>query len=179
MKTQWEYDLVERPFCQQLERMGWTWLEGDVDIPELTERENFREVLLKERLVAALRRINLRDGEPWLDDARIARAIRDLEQAAGHRLMEVNQSATELLLKGTVADGLPGRDKGRNQPLRFIDFEHSQNNDFLVINQFKVELTSGRIRWRSSQAEYLVLASAVTAHSKKTACSEQSPKSST
>jgi type I restriction enzyme R subunit len=144
MKIQWEYDLVEKPFCQQLEAMGWTWLEGDVDVPELTERANFREVLLKDRLAAALRKINLRNDQPWLDDERIARAIRDLEHAAGHRLMEINQSATELLLKGTVADGLPDWDNGRPQPIRFIDFENPANNDFLVINQFKVELTSGR-----------------------------------
>ncbi|HLQ46201.1 MAG TPA: type I restriction endonuclease, partial [Planctomycetaceae bacterium] len=129
---------------QQLQRMGWTWLEGDVDVPELTERENFRELLLKEWLATALRKLNLRDGQPWLDDTRIARAIRDLEQAAGHRLMEVNQSATELLLKGTVTDGLPDWNQGRPQPIRFIDCEIWQNNDFLVINQFKVELASGR-----------------------------------
>ena len=91
-----------------------------------------------------MRKLNLRDGQPWLDDERIARAIRDLEQAAGHRLMEINQSATELLLKGTVADGLPDWDQGRPQPVRYIDFENPANNDFLVINQFKVELTSGR-----------------------------------
>ena len=100
--------------------------------------------MLKARLAAALRKLNLRDGQPWLDDARIARAIRDLEQAGGHRLMEINQSATELLLKGTVADGLPDWDQGRPQPVWFIDFENPANNDFLVINQFKVELTSGR-----------------------------------
>ena len=107
MKIQWEYDLVEKPFCAQLQTMGWQWLEGDTDVPDFTERGSFREVLLKERLAAALRRLNLCDGQPWLHEARIARAIRDLEQAAGHRLMEINQSATELLLKGTVADGLP------------------------------------------------------------------------
>ena len=144
MKIQWEYDLVEKPFCQQLERLGWQWIEGDPDLPETTERTSSREVLLKSRLATALRKLNLRDGQPWLDDARITRAIRDLEQAAGHRLIEVNQSATELLLKGTVADGLPDWDQGRPQPLRFIDFENPANNDFLVINQFKVELTSGR-----------------------------------
>jgi type I restriction enzyme R subunit len=146
MKIQWEYDLVEKPFCAQLQTMGWQWLEGDTDVPELTERGSFREVLLKERLAAALRKINLRDGQPWLDDVRIARAIRDLEQAAGHRLLEINQSATELLLKGTVADGLPDWQQGRQQPVRFIDFDFEKlaNNDFLVINQFKVELTSGR-----------------------------------
>jgi type I restriction enzyme R subunit len=142
-KIQWEYDLVERPFCEQLKKMGWSWLEGDVDVPELTERSSFREVLLKGRLAAALNRINLRDGQPWLDEARIAKAIRDLEQAGGHRLMEINQSATEFLLKGTVVDGLPDWDHGRPQPVRFIDFD-DLNSDFLVINQFKVALTSGR-----------------------------------
>jgi type I restriction enzyme, R subunit len=144
MKIQWEYDLVEKPFFRQLEAMGWEWLEGDPDLPESTERSSSREVLLKNRLAAALQRINLRDGRPWLDDTRIARAIRDLEQAPGQQLMEVNEAATELLLKGTVADGLPGRDHGRPQPVRYIDFEHPENNNFLVINQFKVELTSGR-----------------------------------
>ncbi len=143
-RIQWEYDIAEKPFCQQSERMGWEWIEGDPDLPETTERNSSREVLLKGRLAAALKKLNLRDGKPWLDEARIALAIRGLEQAGGHRLMEVNQSATELLLKGTVADGLPGWDQGRPQPVKFIDFENPEANNFLVINQFKVELTSGR-----------------------------------
>lgn len=143
-KIQWEYDLVERPFCEQLKTIGWSWIEGDVDVPELTERESFREVLLAGRLAAALARINLRGGRPWLDETRIARSIRDLERVPGHRLMEVNQAATELLIKGNVVDGLPDWDNGRPQPIRYIDFDHPENNDFLVINQFKVELTSGR-----------------------------------
>jgi type I restriction enzyme, R subunit len=143
-KIQWEYDLAERRFCQQLERMGWEWIQGDPDLPESTERTSSREVLLRGRLANALRRLNLRDGKTWLDDVRIGRAIRDLEQAAGHRLMEINQSATELLLRGTVAEGLADWEQGRPQPVRFIDFETPTNNHFLVINQFKVELTSGR-----------------------------------
>jgi hypothetical protein len=51
---QWEYNLVEKPFCEQLHAMGWEWLEGDTDVPDFTERQSFREVLLKERLTAAL-----------------------------------------------------------------------------------------------------------------------------
>lgn len=143
-KIQWEYNLVERPFCEQLQTMGWSWIEGDVDVAELTERESFREVLLKGRLAEAIRRINLRDGQPWLDEARITKSIRDLSPPTVHRVMEVNQAATELLLKGTVVDGLPDWDNCRPQPIRYIDFEHPEKNDFLVVNQFKVELTSGR-----------------------------------
>lgn len=143
-KVQWEYDLVERPFCEQLRAMGWEWIEGDVDVPELTERESFRDVILIDRLKSALARINLRKDQPWLEESRINKAVQDLERASGHRLMEINQSATELLLKGTVVDGLPDWDNGRPQPIRYIDFDHPENNNFLVINQFKVELTSGR-----------------------------------
>ncbi len=143
-KIQWENDLVERPFCEQLKAMGWQWIVGDTDVPELTERASFHEVLLKGRLAAALRKHNLRDGQSWLDDDRIRRIIEKLEQAGGHRLMEINESATTLLLKGTDIEGLQDWNAGRNQPVRFIDFEHPLNNDFLVINQFKVELTSGR-----------------------------------
>ena len=133
-KIQCEYDLVERPFCEQLKAMGWQWIEGDKDVPEFTERANFREVLIKGRLASALVTLNLRDGEPWLDETRVARAIRDLEQAAGHRLMEVNQSATELLLKRTVVDGLTDWEQGRPQSIRYTDFENPEKNDFLVIN---------------------------------------------
>jgi type I restriction enzyme R subunit len=143
-KIEWERELVELPFCRQLQAMGWEWIEGDPDLPESTERTSSSEILLKGRLAAALRRINLRDGQPWLDDTRIAKAIRDLEQAPGHRLMEANQAVTELLLKGTVVEGLPDWDRGRPQPVQYIDFKHPERNDFLVINQFKVELTSGR-----------------------------------
>ena len=33
MTIRGEYDLVERPFCEQLQRMGWEWIEGDTDLP--------------------------------------------------------------------------------------------------------------------------------------------------
>lgn len=144
MKIQWEYELVERPFCEQLEGMGWTWIVGSLDDPAVTERESFRDVWLKQRLADAIRRINLRDGAPWLDESRINKAIHDLEHAPGHRLMEINQSSTEMLLKGTVVDGLPEWDNGRVQLIRYINFDDFTQNDFLVVNQFKVELTSGR-----------------------------------
>lgn len=141
---QWEYEVVEKPFCRQLAAMGWEWIEGDPDLPESTERTSSREVLLRGRLAEKLRQINLRDGQPWLDDARVEKAIRDLERAAGHRLMEINEAATTLLLRGTIADGLPDWENGRPQVVRYIDWQCPEKNDFLVINQFKVELTSGQ-----------------------------------
>ncbi len=31
-KIRWEYDLVERPFCEQLQTIGRSWIVGDVDV---------------------------------------------------------------------------------------------------------------------------------------------------
>ena len=107
---------VELPLVGQLEAMGWSRLEGDVDVPYLTERENFREVLLKNRLKAALRRINRDEqGHEWLDERRANLAIGALERLEAHKLMEANQQATALLLQGAVVEGDPQREGGRAQ----------------------------------------------------------------
>ena len=57
-----EKTYVEIPFIQQLKGLRWEHVEGDIDVPYLTERESFRKVLLKDRLRKALREIN-RDDE--------------------------------------------------------------------------------------------------------------------
>ena len=45
-----EKTYVEFPFIEQLKAMDWEHLEGDLDVPYLTERESFRDVLLTGRL---------------------------------------------------------------------------------------------------------------------------------
>src|SRR5687767_949951 len=101
-----ERSKVELPLIEQLQGMGWQHLEGDTDVPYLTERGSFREVLLLERLRAAVRRINRYDaGQEWLDDSRVEQAVTDLERLGAHRLMEANQAATRLLLEGTQVPG--------------------------------------------------------------------------
>jgi len=47
-----EKTYVESPFIEQLKGMGWDHIEGDIDVPYLTERESFRDVLLTKRLVS-------------------------------------------------------------------------------------------------------------------------------
>ena len=140
-----EYSQVELPLINQLQLMGWQYIEGDIDVPYLTERQNFREVLLMERLHKAISKINLNDnGQPWLDDSRINTAIGVLERLGTAKLMEANQIATDLLLQGTVTEGDPQWDGGRDQTVRFIDFDHPERNDFLIINQFRVDIPGGK-----------------------------------
>ncbi|MBD2777195.1 type I restriction endonuclease subunit R [Iningainema sp. BLCCT55] len=149
-----EYTQVELPLINQLKLMGWQHIEGDINVPYLSERQSFREVLLTERLHNAIRKINLDDnGQNWLDDGRINTAIGALQRLGTAKLMEANQVATDLLLKGTVVEGLDARRAGsrsdrqrdgRIQTVRYIDFDHPERNDFLIINQFRVDVPGGR-----------------------------------
>lgn len=135
-----EYTEVEKPLIDQLQAMGWQWLEGDIDVPYLTDRETFKDVLLKKRLRQALARINVtEDGQPWLDDVRLNEAISALDRLGATSLIGNNQQATTLLLKGTAVAGHPDHHAGREQTIHYIDWHNPENNDFLVINQFRVD----------------------------------------
>ncbi len=135
-----ERELVELPLLEQLAGLGWQRLPGDTGVPQNTERGSFREVLLKDRLRAALRRINrTEDGEEWLDDARLDAAVGDLELPASTSLMESNRTVTELLLNGTVVEGDPEAHGGKGHTVRYLDFEKPENNDLLAVDQYRVE----------------------------------------
>ncbi|MFG1876107.1 type I restriction endonuclease subunit R [Sphaerisporangium sp. NPDC049003] len=148
-----EYKLVERPLCEQLKAMGWKHLEGAEygavipTKPFASGRTTFDEVILEDRLRDAIYKINLgQDGKPWLDEARITSAVNALSRIPASSLLEANQQATELLIKGTVVDGVPGWEGGKGRTVHFIDWKTPANNEFTVVNQFRVNIpgTQGR-----------------------------------
>ena len=134
-----ELTYVENPFLDQLASMGWNIVIGSVDHPSVTGRATFRDVLIKPDLAKALARLNLRDGKPWLDDARVAHAIGALERISHPRLLEANEAATKLLLQGVTVEGVVGWDQGRDRVIIFIDWEHPENNTFTAVSQFRVD----------------------------------------
>lgn len=139
----WELDDVEQPFVAQLKGLGWTHIEGSLDDPAVTGRASFAEVVQESVLREQLRALNLRDGKPWLDEARISEAVAAITRLGVARLMEANEKATELLIKGITVDGLPGWDGGRGQTIRYIDWDTPANNRFTVINQYRVDCPPG------------------------------------
>jgi len=140
-----EWTTVERPLLQQLAAMGWEYLQGDMDYPQKTLRENFREVLLREPLRNAIRKIN---GAENLDDVTLDRAIRELERSDKPGGMDRNRELTEKLIKGVSVPRATGGESphSRNVTVRFIDFDPAgqDNNSFLAINQFRID-TIGRV----------------------------------
>jgi len=140
-----EYLRVELPLMEQLKGLEWSHIEGSKSNPGVTGRGSFREVFLEGRLRDALRRINLDPaGQPWLDEGRLSQATGALLRPKAVRLIEINQELTERLLLGTTVDGVPGWDHGRDRIVQFIDWEHPDRNDFLVVNQFRVDEPGGQ-----------------------------------
>lgn len=142
-----EATFVEAKFIDQLKDLGWKHITGDRHRPEVTERKSFRDVILTDRVRAALRKINKGSkGEDWLDEKRIESAVSELERLGHPKLMEANKYFTEeLLLRGVLVEGDEELHSGKDQFVRFIDLQNWKNNHFLVINQFRVDLPgSGR-----------------------------------
>jgi type I restriction enzyme R subunit len=140
----WELEEVEKPFVAQLQALGWVYTEGSLDTPALTGRSNFTEVIQEGVLRERLRALNPSpDGQPWLDEARLSEAVAAITRLGTHKVMEANQKATELLIKGLTVEGLPGWDGGRGQTIRYIDWDTPTNNRFTVVNQYRVDCPPG------------------------------------
>jgi len=140
----WELDDVEKPFVAQLQALGWTYNVGSLDDPTLTGRTSFVEVIQEGLLCEQLRALNLGpDGVPWLDEERLLEAMAAITRLGTHKLMEANEKATSLLIRGLTVDGLPGWDGGRGQTIRYIDWDTPANNRFTVINQYRVDCPPG------------------------------------
>ncbi|MEV8391262.1 MULTISPECIES: type I restriction endonuclease [unclassified Streptomyces] len=145
---------VERPFIQQLQSMGWTHVHGR-DLAESDGRK-YTDVILKERLARALRRVNRLpvSDAPWVEAEHAARAIEKLEDVSvgprGQGLLSANFKATELLLRGAPVRGHSVHHKGREgTPVQFIDWTIEdeprvmERNEFLVVSQLRVRTASG------------------------------------
>lgn len=142
-----EYTEAEKPLLDQLAGIGWSHIEGSRSDSAVTERESFRDSILEGRLRAALLKINPGpDGQPWLDESRLSEAVSALTRTETGKLMEINERMTERLLEGVSVAGLPDWDQGRSQRIKFIDFDHPERNDFLVINQFRVDEPGGQAK---------------------------------
>jgi type I restriction enzyme R subunit len=78
----------------------------------------------------------------------VTQAVSRLERLGTPRLMEANQVATRLLIQGVQ---VPGPDDDKAVTLHYLDFEHPARNDFLVINQFRVDPP-----WATGNRGYIV-----------------------
>jgi len=129
-----ELDKVELPALEQLQSLGWSYVEGAKLSPdESDERSSLKDVVLEKRLTESLKRIN-----PWINDENLRKVISDLKTSKYSNLLEANQSIWEMLTQSISVSQDLGKGK-KGQTVHFIDFDNPENNEFLCTNQFKVK----------------------------------------
>ena len=127
---------------QQLEELclgwfqdaGWRFAHGPDIAPDSSapERTDYRQVVLRERLLTALARIN-----PHIPPAALEQAAHALQTVSEPQMVVRNRSVHRLLLGGLLVEFAVGDDK-KADLVHFIDFAQPSNNDFLVVNQFAI-----------------------------------------
>ena len=129
-----EFDKVELPALEQLQSLGWSYVEGAKLSPEESdERSSFKDVVLEKRLTASIKRIN-----PWISNENLRKVVRDLTKTQYSNLIEANQSIWNSINQCvSVMQDLGKGNKG--QTVHIIDFGKIENNEFLCTNQFKVK----------------------------------------
>jgi type I restriction enzyme R subunit len=117
-----EYTQSERPAIELFQKLGYDYLDA---------KGEMYEVVLKERLEASLLRLN-----PWLNENNLQKVTKKILSVNGSTLMEINAQIHRLITKADALTLKPTPDE-HPVPVKFIDFENIDNNDFLVVNQMK------------------------------------------
>lgn len=136
---------VEDRLLEQLRDLHWSIPPGrDPDLPylEAEGRTTYRDVLLKVSLKRAIRKLNTGPGKPEPTEQQLDEAIKELEQvqSPGSGLLEANRKAMDLLLAGVDVTNTPDAATGAYRRLRLIDVENPDDNEFLALNQFRIQL---------------------------------------
>ena len=125
---------IEKLAIALLEHQGYTYINGvhlAPDAPD-SERTTFEEVVLKQRLENAVRRIN-----PMIPLDAQQDAVKQILRIASPDVLSNNETFHRLLTEGIpVTKRVDGQERGDRVFL--IDFENPLHNEFLVVNQFTI-----------------------------------------
>lgn len=131
-----EIQEVELPALEHLQCLGWSYISGARFSPkESDERNSIKDVVLINRLIASIKRIN-----PWISKDNLHWVVQNLTKVRHTSLIEVNQKIwTQINQCVSVKQDVGHGDKG--QTVHIFDFDNPENNEFLCTNQFKVSGT--------------------------------------
>ncbi len=130
-------DHLEQLALTWFQDAGWEYRFGPDIAPDgdTPERADYRQVLLPGRLHEALRRLN-----PDVPDAVLEEVLHRVAKLHEPSVIQNNRRFHEALLDGVPVEvEIAGVKRGDR--VRLIDFEHPEQNRFLVVNQYTVQGT--------------------------------------
>lgn len=130
-------DAYELQCLDWLQAIGWTWAKG----PEIAhdgmmpERSSHKDILLFGRIEDAISRIN--PGTP----KEVVRKVRQMLESPGETdLLKANQQIHEWMTEGMPVKIREESGEEITKLLWLIDFENIENNDWLAVNQYSVQV---------------------------------------
>lgn len=131
-------DQVEQAMLQWLAGLGWSIAHGpDISPPDAktpgTERANYREVVLAQRLRDAIVRLNPHVPAGARDDA-----LRKVLNPNVPGLVNTNRQLNRWLVDGVPVE-FQKDGETRGDRVRLLDFCQVASNDWLAVNQFSVQ----------------------------------------
>ena len=126
---------VEQAALAWLESVGWSVRHGAEIAPgELAaERSDYGQVVLEQRLRDAFAQLNRNLPAVALDDA-----FRKLTRPEGAELAARNRTVHRLLVDGVTVEYRTPDGEIRGAQARVLDFDNTDANDWLAVNQFTV-----------------------------------------
>ncbi|SDX68183.1 type I restriction endonuclease subunit R [Hymenobacter psychrophilus] len=125
---------IEELAIELLEQLGYQYCYGPALAPgePAAERASFADVLLLERLRAAIARLN-----PTVPPEAREDALRQVRDIASPELLANNEAFHRLLTEGvTVGKQQDGQERG--EVVWLVDFQHPARNEFLAVNQLTI-----------------------------------------
>ncbi len=146
--------LVEDAALSWLEAIGWAIKHGPEIAPEtlFAERSDYSQVVLEQRLRDALLRLNQSLPPEALEDA-----YRKLLRLEGATLEARNRQFHQLLVDGVTVEYRTKDGEIRGAQAQVIDFDNSENNDWLAVNQFTVAERKGEKYFAPTRRPDIVL----------------------
>jgi len=126
---------IEEATLSWFEELGYKTLYGPDIEPEKpdAERAEFTEVVLRTRLRDALARLNPDVPVDALDEA-----IRKITIPETPSLTVNNRTFHRMLVDGVTVEYRQADGRIAGEPVRIVDFDNPDNNDWLAVNQFTV-----------------------------------------
>jgi type I restriction enzyme R subunit len=125
---------IEKFAIELLEKSGYQYVYGPDIAPDsdTLERQSFEDVLLIERITAAVARINPHVPADAREDA-----VKQLLRLNSPELIANNEAFHRMLTEG-IKVSYQKEGNNRGDLVWLIDFNSTENNDFVVLNQYTV-----------------------------------------
>jgi type I restriction enzyme R subunit len=127
-------NIIEESAIEILQSQGWDYVNGKEISPEglFCERENYQQIILIDRLRNAISKIN-----PHIPTEAQEAAVQKVLRIYSPVLLHNNEEFHKLLVEKVK---IPYQQNGyeRSHEIALVDFENTNNNQFLIVNQYTI-----------------------------------------